>query len=278
MKPSSSRPDPATADLPHYSFPLSFARHFLPPFFLGRRASFARHGEWLLRRVGRPAVVQGAEKIPAEGPFVVVVNHYQRKGRWVAWNAYLISSVVARHRPGTEVHWVMNEGFGERAQGALPWPMWFLRWLFRRVARMYGHVPVPPDITLKAGRARAVREMIEVVSPRAPGRAGEPLGIFPEGRNNPGGLGRPPVGVGWLVRELGGRGVPFIPVGVYEEEGVPRLTFGDAVTVEQQSGAPGDDVEDAVRSLMVAVGRLLPREMWGVYAADIEASLAGEPR
>ena len=250
--------------------------HFLPPLLLGRRASFARHGDWLLSRAGLPAVVEGEERIPPEGPFVIVANHYQRKGRWVGWNSYLISAVVARRRPGTEVHWVMNDGFGRRAPGTIRWPKWFLRWLLRRIGRMYGHVLVPADVAHTAGRARAVREMMELASPRAPERAGDPLGIFPEARNSPRGLIQPPAGVGGLVRELARRAVPFLPAGIFEEQGVLHLSFGDPVTIGWHAVADAGGVEDAVRSLMVAIGRLLPREMWGAYAADIEASLSGD--
>ena len=263
--------------LPDHSFPLIFARHFLPPLLIGKRASFARHGEWLLSRVGSAAVVEGEQNIPAQGPFVVVVNHYQRSGRWVGWNSYLISAVVARARPGTEIHWVMNDGFERRARGAIPWPRRFLRWLFRRIGRMYGHVLVPVEAARKARRASAVRQMLEVVSPRATDRKGEPLGIFPEARNSPSGLAQPPPGFGGLVRQLARRGVPFLPVGVFEERGISHVTFGDPITISPHSVADGGGVEDAVRSLMVAIGRLLPREMWGAYAADIEAPLPREP-
>lgn len=259
---------------PRYSFPLSFARHFLPPLLIGRRASFARHGEWLLSRVGPAAAVEGEQNVPSEGPFVVVVNHYQRKGRWVGWSSYLISAIVARIRPGTEVHWVMNDGFERRARGAIPWPTWFLRWLFRRIGRMYGHVMVPSDVSRKAGRATAFRQMLRVVSPRAADATGEPLGIFPEARNSPSGLAQPPPGFSGLVREIARRGVPFLPVGVFEERGVSRVTFGEPVTIRPDSVADDEMVEEAVRSLMVAIGRLLPRRMWGVYAAEVEASLA----
>jgi 1-acyl-sn-glycerol-3-phosphate acyltransferase len=277
---TSSGPAPGARGvaLPGYSFSLAFAPRFLPPLLLGKRASFAGHGEWLLARVGLPPVVEGEEKIPSEGPFVVVVNHYQRKGRWVGWNSYLISVVVARRRPGTEVHWVMNDGFARRARGAIPWPRWFLRWLFRRIGRMYGHVTVPADVASTRGRARAAREMIELVSPRAPGKTGAILGIFPEARNSPSGLAEPPPGVGGLVRVLARRGVPFLPAGVYEEEGISHLAFGDPIDIGPQAVADAAEGESAIRSLMVAIGRLLPPEMWGAYAAEIEASLAREPR
>jgi len=257
-----------------YSFPLSFARYFLPPLLIGRRASFARHGEWLLSRVGPAAAVAGERNIPAQGPFVVVANHYQRKGRWVGWNSYLISAVVARARPSTEVHWVMNDGFERRARGAIPWPGRFLRWLFRRIGRMYGHVVVPAEAARKAGRATAVRQMLKVVSPRTADRTGEPLGIFPEARNSPSGLAQPPPGFGGLVRELARRGGVFLPAGVFEEQGISHLTFGDPITISPHSVADDGGVEDAVRSLMVAIGRLLPCRMWGAYAAEIGASAA----
>lgn len=257
--------------LPPFRFPLSYAPKFVPALLLGRRRSLGADAEWLLGRTGRQPVVRGEEHIPLEGPFVAVVNHHQRRFYWVGWNALLVSMVVRRQRPDCEVHWVMRDGFERRRAGAIPWPWWFLRWLFRRVARMFGMVPVPTDPSDKARGAAAVRAMFGLVSLRRGSSAGEPLGLFPEARNQPGRiLGRPPPAAGRLLLDLAGRGVPVLPVGVHEVGGELTISFGPPFSLERSPGeAQGEAAEDACRRVMVAIGRLLPRELWGAYEAEI---------
>ena len=269
----SEQRSPAVAgELPPFRFPLSFAPKFVPPLLLGRRVSLGEHAEWLLGRTGRQPVVRGEEHIPERGPFVAVVNHYQRRYYWVGWNAFLVSMIVKRRRgPRAVVHWLMHDGFEQRRRGAIPWPWWFLRWLFRRVARMYDMVPVPTSPRNKSGRAPAVRTMLELVSPRDGSREGEPIGLFPEARNQPRGvLGQPPPATGRLLLELGRRGVPLLPVGVHDLDGETNVTFGRPFHVEVPPDPSNQEAaEEACRQAMVTIGRLLPRELWGAYAAEI---------
>jgi len=275
----SEQPSPAVAgELHPFRFPLSFARRFIPPLFLGRRCSLGEHAEWLLERTGRQPVVRGEEHIPERGAFVAVVNHYQRRYYFVGWNAFLISMIVRRRRgPGAVVHWLMQDGFEQRRRGAIPWPWWFLRWLFRRVARMYDMVLVPTSPHNKGGRATAVRRMIEFVSPRDRSREGEPIALFPEARNQPRGvLGRPPSAMGRLLLELARRGVPLLPVGVHDLDGETNVTFGPPFDVELPPDLSNQEAaEEACRQAMVAIGRLLPRELWGAYESEI-ASAGGD--
>ena len=101
----------------------------------GRRRSFSRDARWLLGRLPVPPRVVGAEHVPEREPFVVVANHYQRRGLWVAWDALLISMAVASRRlESPEVRWAMTGEWRDRLVGPLPWPAPFLRWLFRRIA------------------------------------------------------------------------------------------------------------------------------------------------
>jgi 1-acyl-sn-glycerol-3-phosphate acyltransferase len=255
-------------ELPPFRFPLAFATKFVPPLLLGRRASLGEHAEWLLERTGRRPVVRGEEHIPEQGGFVAVVNHYQRRYYWVGWNAFLVSMIVRRRRgPRAVVHWLINDGFEQRSPGAIPWPWWFLRWLFRRVARMYDMVPVPTSQRNKGGRATAARTMLDLVSPRDRSQEGEPIGLFPEARNQPRGvLGQPPPATGRLLLELGRRGVPLLPVGVHELDGDTNVTFGPPFNVELPPASSNQDAaKEACRQTMVAIGRLLPRELWAAY-------------
>lgn len=273
------RPSPGGArEPPPFRFPLSFVAKFVPPLLLGRRVSLGEHAEWLLGRTGRSPIVRGEEHIPQSGPFAAVVNHYQRRYYFVGWNALLVSMIVGRRR-GREavIHWTMQDGFERRGGGAIPWPWWFLRWLFRRVARMYDMVLVPTSARSKTGRASAVRAMISLVSPRGRPDGGEPVGLFPEARNHPrGALGPPPRAMGRLLLDLAGRGVPFLPVAVHELKGELIISFGPLFSVERLLGGSNEEAaEAACRQVMVAIGRLLPRELWGAYEKEI-ASARGD--
>jgi hypothetical protein len=270
------QPSPRDArELTPFRFPLSFAPKFVPPLLLGGRASLGEHAEWLLGRTGRSPIVRGEEHVPDSGPFVAVVNNYQRRYYFVGWNAFLVSMIVRRRRgPEAVIHWLMQDGFEQRGEGAIPWPWWLLRWLFRRVAGMYDMVLVPTSARNKGGRAAAVRAMISLLSPKGNPDRGEPVGLFPEARNHPrGALGLPPPATGRLLLDVGGRGVPFLPVGVHELEGELTIRFGPPFSLARPSGVSNDEAaEAACRQVMVAIGRLLPREFWGAYEKEIASA------
>ena len=155
----------------------------------GRRRSFSADARWLLGRLAIPPRTAGEEHIPAQGPFVVVANHYQRPGLWVAWGVCLVSMAVARRRlESPEVRWAMAGEWRARPLGPLPWPAPFLRWLFRRVAATYGHVVVPTADFMSAGRAQAARAMLRALRPQTSGGRARPLGTLARGAQQPGPL------------------------------------------------------------------------------------------
>ena len=70
-------------------------------------ASFAgsRRADSAWHRCLQPPLVRGADRIPEDGRFVVVANHYERPGLWMGWSALLISHVV-QTRTSLETHWI----------------------------------------------------------------------------------------------------------------------------------------------------------------------------
>jgi len=68
---------------------------------------------------------QGLENVPSEGPFVLVTNHYARRGLRTYHCAMFITTVIAERRPlAPAIRWVItSEWYGYRL-GPIPIPVW----------------------------------------------------------------------------------------------------------------------------------------------------------
>jgi 1-acyl-sn-glycerol-3-phosphate acyltransferase len=258
--------------------PLLYLLAMLVSVLTGRRRSFSADARWLLSRLPIPPRIAGEEHIPAQGPFVVVANHYQRPGLWVAWGVCLISMAVApRRMESPEVRWAMAGEWRARPLGPLPWPAPFLRWLFRRIAATYGHIVVPAADFMSAGRAQAARAMLRVLRPPAGWVAPAPLGLLPEGRNSPDrSLQRPDRSIGRLLLHLCQGDIPVLPAAIREADGALTVTFGPPVSLEPFRAAGDEAADAALDEVMLAVARLLPPSMHGAYAG--RARKEGRPR
>lgn len=180
----------------------------------------------------RPALaVRGEENIPTRGPALLACNHYSRPEFAAWWLALAISAAVAAQRaPGAdpEIHWVMTAAWtfpGSRWRQRFLTPL--TRWAFRRVARVYGFIPMPPmppDPHEVEARAQAVLRTVRLA--RQVAQTGGMIGLAPEGMDTPGNLGEPPEGAGRFVALLVEAGLPVLPVGVTESAGRLRVSFG----------------------------------------------------
>jgi hypothetical protein len=84
-------------------------------------------------------------------------------------------------------------------------------------------------------------------------------------------------GVGSFLLSLSNRGIPILPVGIFEEEGGLIASFGPPFSIQiARSVEKGERERLASQQVMVAIGRLLPPQLWGVYAPAIEERLAQE--
>jgi hypothetical protein len=258
--------------------PLLYLLAMLVSVLTGRRRSFSADARWLLGRLPIPPRIAGEEHIPAQGPFVVVANHYQRPGLWVAWGVCLTSMAVApRRMESPEVRWAMAGEWRARLAGPLPWPAPFLRWLFRRIAATYGHIVVPAADFMSAGRAQAARAMLRALRPPAGWVAPAPLGLLPEGRNSPDrSLQRPDRSIGRLLLHLCQGDIPVLPAAIREADGALTVTFGPPVSLEPFRAAGDEAADAALDEVMLAVARLLPPTMRGPYAR--RARKEGRPR
>jgi 1-acyl-sn-glycerol-3-phosphate acyltransferase len=195
--------------------------------------------------------VQGRTHLPAQGPFLLVTNHYTRPGFGVWWTGLALSATLPM-----ELHWIITAGWTGTPLEPLS------RWLLRRVAQVYGLTampPMPPNPEEEAERAAAVRRVVAYAR-----RSKMPVvAVTPEGRDFPGSrLGQPPPGAGrfllYLQQILG----TIIPAGVYEEDQCLCLNFGQPFKLDLPLGlAHGEQDLLASRQVMAHVSALVPPHM-----------------
>ena len=223
-----------------------------------RPRSFRRDASLLVNRLSPPHRVEGPIPCVTHGSWLVVVNHYARPGFRAWWIPMAISATLPR-----EICWITTSAltFPDRLRAATftPTSQWFLRHL----ASLYGFIPMPampPSPTEVETRAAAVR--------RALRQASEPevlMGLAPEGGDMPGGvLAPPPSGSGRFLLHLAQRGLRFLPVGAFEDEGRFCLRFGQPFDLPAAIREPVD--ESASRIVMSAIAACLPEVLRGSYA------------
>ncbi len=222
---------PPQSDWPTYRLPLRLLGGVLWAGLTLRPRSCARDARVAMTGVRPGLRVLGGDHVPPRAPCLVACNHYSRPGFDTWWVALAISAAVAAHRaPGAdpEIHWVMTAAWTFPES---PWRRRVLtpltRWAFERVARVYGFVPMPPmppDPREVEARALAVRRTVRLA--RRAAQEGGMVGLAPEGRDVPGGLGEPPEGTGEFMALLVRAGLSVLPAGVAERDGRLRVSFG----------------------------------------------------
>ena len=249
----------------NYGFSPGFVLRWLATTALGRRRDAGQDGEREFARY-RPAprAIDG-DRIPREGPFIVVVNHYERPGLRMWWTAWHICVLAGRRRPGPGIRWMITNRFaGYRLFGVTVVPEASIRWFLSIVARTYELLPV--DREAIGPRAPMLRHAYRILHSE-----GRPLGIAPEGANAPGqttALGPAVPGSGEVIAWLSHGEIPILPVGVYDDED-GRLTarFGEPFTLLRRQGGGERDAGAPTERVMLAIAELLPVELRGVYAA-----------
>jgi 1-acyl-sn-glycerol-3-phosphate acyltransferase len=228
--------------------------------------SVARDAQVAMTGVCPEPEILGGEHIPPCGPCLVACNHYSRPGFAAWWLALAVTAAVAARRApdaDPEVHWVMT------AAWTYPEGTWGRRvltplthWAFRRAAQVYGFVsmpPMPPDPSEVEARALGVLQTVRLAQRLAP--EGGMVGLAPEGRDVPGGLGQPPEGAGEFIALLVRAGLPVLPVGVAEAEGRLRVCFGSPFVPEIPPNRAERD-RAVARQVMAAITRQLPPGEW----------------
>ena len=257
---------------PAESYPLRFSLilRFVWATLWGRRRDLPADIAAALSAVRPPPQARNDHHVPSEGSFVLALNHYERSGLKVFWSGCLASHAVAQRRAPAHggVRWLMTSEWYNARLGPIPVPVLVWRWLFRRLGRVYGLVIVPRAAERGVGRAAALRSILNIVR-----GSDEPIGLFPEAVGR-GRLIQPPPGLGSFLLLLSSRGLPILPAGAFEDEGRLIVSFGPPFHIDVPRSASRADKERlASQQVMVAIGRLLPEELWGVYAAAIQEAL-----
>lgn len=212
----------------------------------------------MVSRLSPPLRVDGAVPDVTHGSWLVVVNHYFRPGFRAWWLSMAISASLPR-----EVCWITTSTltFPDRLRASTFTPA--SRWFLRRIARLYGFIPMPPmpprPFEIEA-RAAAVRQALR--------RATEPevlMGLAPEGGDMPGGvLAQPPAGSGRFLWHLTRHGLRILPVGAFEADGRFCLRFGEPFDLPPSLPPPVE--ASASHRVMSAIAACLPAQLRGSYA------------
>ena len=219
----------------------------------GTRKDLSAFTAAIVARMSSAPFIDGCEHLPVSPRFLLVANHYQRKGLWILHSAAAVTQAILRH-------------YGPEAPPALPpvrwlvtanWPpirigSWTLPspgdWLLPRVAHALWCYPVSFAGSNPAFTARSIRTVL-----RDAKTATRPIGLFPEGVAGGAGALHPPLpGVDRLIAQLARLGVPAVPVGIGEAGGRFVIRFGAAIAAEELSGSA-----DAAELCMARVAELL---------------------
>ncbi len=262
--------DTPAAPLAHYPFPRWQALVLgLDILVRGKHRSLTAEGARAMRTLLLPPRIEGLERVPASGPLLLVMNHYERPGLWTFWSTFLASQAVRQRRGRqAEVHWIITAETRGTRYGPLPVPGALMRWVIDRVARGYGLItlPVAPEET--AARATALRSALRAL--RSADERWHLVGLLPEGT---GGrvLREALPGTGEFLLLAARTGAAIVPVGVAER---PEHDWALTATL----GAPLDLTpprkftrvarDQWVRTeAMQSIAQLLPRDARGFYRA-----------
>ncbi len=258
---------PTRPTAPAYRIPLTGLAAFAVSLLLGRRRSFARDAATVMEFNRRlPRRIEGLTNVPERGSFVLVMNHFSRRGLRPYHCAMVVTAAIAARRPhDPEVRWAFTSEYVDVRLGPVIVPRWFLRWLFRRIARTYGFTIIARRRERVMERAAALRELAHALMRG-------PIALTPEGLESRGRLIVPQPGTGLFLASLGRRGAPLLPVGVWEEDdGTLRVRFGEPWTLSLPPGLEREEEDRrAITEVMLAIARLLPPDWRGAYREAVE--------
>ena len=214
----------------------------------GTRTSVDAFSAGIVGRMNpRPEIV-GQPNLPNSAHFVLVANHFQRKGMWILHPAAVLTQAIRDHYgPGDPpVRWMVTANWPRIRMGPLsfasPGDL-----LLPRVAEALACYPVSFAGSNAAFTARSIRRVLR----EAPA-SDRPLGIFPEGVGGAAGtLSQPLPGVDRLLLHLAKAGMPVVPAAISEADRL-RIRFGKLIACGELVSAG-----DSAKLAMNRVGELL---------------------
>jgi hypothetical protein len=226
----------------------------------GKPRSFGQDDRTCTGAVSPPICYIGLDALPPP-PCIITINHFTRPGFQAWWLALGVSAALTE-----EVRWLVTAAWTFPGRSWAKVGEWASRRLLQRLAQMYGFgsmPPMPPRPQETLARAQAVRRLMQAVRAHQPGW----IGIAPEGRDAPGGvLHTPPQGSGRFLLLMANRGLPILPVGIYEGSGALTIRFGAAYTLQVAPGLSSQARDrEASRIVMLQLAELLPAHLRGEY-------------
>ena len=195
-------------------------------------------------------VFEGLEHLPESPRFLLVANHYQRKGLWIVHVASALTQAIANkygRQIDPPVHWMVTANWPRIQLGpwSLPSPG---DMLLPKVAHALSCFPVSFAGANPAYTAATIKKILKTEPTLR-----RPIGIFPEGVAGTANKLHPPLaGVDRFVALMAKRGWPAVPVGVSEDDRFV-IRFGAPVQPTELGTS-----RDAASLLMERIAGLIP--------------------
>jgi 1-acyl-sn-glycerol-3-phosphate acyltransferase len=229
----------------------------------GKARSLAHDALYAIANMPAPPLIRGSDLIPEDGNFIVVANHYERPGLWMAWPALFVSRTI-QERTGKDTHWIAIEEWESFSLMGIPIPSSVLRAVFGRAFQTYGIIAMPPMAASPGARAAAMRTATHKV------RSGSIVGMMPEAT-----VGQTPElleareGVGAFLLLLSSSGVRILPVGLHEEHGRLVAHFGEPFHLVPTQHVTKEERDAWTRRhVMLVIRDLLPEPLWGAFRSQ----------
>ena len=195
-------------------------------------------------------VYEGLKHLPESPRFLLVANHYQRKGLWIVHVASALTQAIANkygRQIDPPVHWMVTANWPRIQLGpwSLPSPG---DMLLPKVAHALSCFPVSFAGANPAYTAATIKKILKTEPTLR-----RPIGIFPEGVAGTANKLHPPLaGVDRFVALMAKRGWPAVPVGVSEDDRFV-IRFGAPVQPTELGTS-----RDAASLLMERIAGLIP--------------------
>lgn len=192
---------------------------------------------------------EGLDLLPGDPRFLLVANHFQRKGLWILHSAAAVTQALVERYGACEapIRWLVTANWPRVRLGPVSFPSPG-DWLLPKVAYALWCYPVSFAGTDPGYTARSLRAVLKDARD-----AQRPIGLFPEGvAGSAGVLTDPLPGTERLIARLARVGLPVVPCGIGEGEGRLVIRFGEPLTPSELVAA-----RDAAGLAMSRVAGLL---------------------
>ncbi len=232
-----------------YKVPWDLVAGLTPYIAKGRPRDIDDFTRQIVERMNPQPIYEDLARLPGDPRFILVANHFQRKGLWILHTAAALTQAISS-RYGAHpvpVRWMVTANWPRVRLGPLSFPSPG-DWLLPKVARVLSCYPVSFQGSNPAYTAGSIRRLLRDVK-----SLDRPVGIFPEGvAGSAEHLTEPLPGVGRLLNNLCRSGLPVVPAAVLETHGHLLIRIGCSMKPGELLQAP-----DSARLCMEKIERLM---------------------